>query len=144
VVSGPQVVLSAGSGGENGAGSLAAEQTAEEEAVTADPLIDDLRDLDDSRDPEKQGYGHEQGQAQTDEADAARAPVDAAVFGDAVNRFLQVFAGKVRGEPCGGFMGQGDEAQSAKPVQPCQDPHLKGAQRAFIVIEHNVSAGGGG
>ena len=99
-----QIILHPLARGKDGAGSLTAEESAQEEAIAADPLVEDFRDLDDTGNPEEKRDRNQQWQAHSDKTDAACAAMDAAVFGDAVNRFLQIVPRKMRGEAGGRFV----------------------------------------
>ena len=99
-----QIILRPGPGGQDGAGLLAAEETAQDEAVAADPLIEEFRDLDETGNPQEKGHRNEQRKAQADESDAPGTAVDASVPGDAVDGFLQILPREVRGEAGGGFV----------------------------------------
>ena len=80
---------------EDGAGAFAAEDLAEGEAVSADPHVELFGEPDDAGDPEEERHGDEEGHAHAEEADAAGAPVDFPLRGDAVDRLPQFGAGEV-------------------------------------------------
>ena len=105
-------------------------------AVAAHPLVNDLRHLDHPGNPQNQRDRHEQREAHSQETEAARTPMDFAVGGHTVDRFHELFAGQMRSGGVRARIGVGQDGKHVEPVQPCQEAHLKNAERALAVVEN--------
>jgi len=120
------------------AGAFAAEEFAEDEAVFRDKTIDDLGDLDDAGDPEKETGRHEQGDAHPEKADRAGPTVDLAGGGDAMDRLEQILARDLRSDHGGAFVFQRHHLDDMTPVEPGKETALEGAEGAVAVVEEDV------
>lgn len=125
--------------GHDSTGAFAAEDATEEVAVAADPAVDDFRELNDAGNPEDQGEGHGQRHSHADKADAARTTVDPAISRDAVDGLKEILAANAGGDFSSPGVSDGDESDGIEPIEPCDDAHLEGAQRAVAVEEHGVA-----
>jgi hypothetical protein len=84
------LILGTHSGGHDGTRSLAAENFAKKQPVTADELVGTFRHINDAGNPEDECHRDHKGQAQSHKTQSSSPPVNTALAGDTVDGFEQV------------------------------------------------------
>ncbi len=123
---------------EDGAGAFTSEHSTQEVPVTTHPIVESFRHPDHTRNPEEQPKRQQCRQAETEKAEHAGAPVDSATRRDAMDRGTQILAREFRGDARRFRHANRQQPNLVQPVQPRQQPHLEGTERAITVIENDV------